>query len=222
MTGPSPDPADEAQTPGDPVDRAVRDCVQELLKSGVLEAVRKPNLYRTAVVEAAAIAAILAPLDLDMGLDEIRGLAFVRVIDGYDDGDREQWSHPLVRRQRLNLEQSLLVAILRRFYVAHEIDAGIGNEAAIVHLDQLLPELNHFLGETGSDRQDDKRLRLLLEQLRGHGLVSEADANEQLRVRPLIVHVANPANLQALLAVLGREAEAQNKDQGQKQRGTGR
>jgi len=210
----SADLADEATT-ADPVDRSVRDCVQELLKSGVLEGARKPNLYRTAVVQAAAIAAILAPLDLGMGLDEIRGLAFVRVIDGYDDGDREQWSHPLVRRQRLNLEQSLLVAILRRFYVAHEIDAGIGNEAAIVHLDQLLPELTHFLGETGSDRQDDKRLRLLLEQLRGHGLVSEVDANEQVLVRPLIVHVANPANLQALLAVLSREAEARNKAQGE-------
>jgi len=68
--------------------------------------------------------------------------------------------------------------------------------------DQLLPELNHFLGETGNDRQDDKRLRLLLEQLRGYGLVSEIDDDERLRIQPLIVHVANPANLQNLLAGL--------------------
>ncbi len=206
--------SDAADSPSQPpaVERTVKDCVQELLRSGVLEAARKPNLYRTALTARATIDGLLEVLDLCLQIDDVRGLAFIRVVDGYDDGDREQWSHPLVRRQRLNLEQSLLVAILRRFYVAHEVDKGIGDEAAVVHLDQLLPELNHFLGETGSDRQDDKRLRLLLEQLRGHGLVSEVDDDEQVRVRPLIVHVANPANLQNLLAAFTHHAEA---DRGQ-------
>jgi len=197
---------------GTVVEHAVKECVQELLKSGVLEAARKPNLYRTALTARATIDGLLEALDLCMQLDDVRGLAFIRVVDGYDGGDRDHWSHPLVRRQRLNLEQSLLVAILRRFYVAHEVDKGVGDDAASVHLDQLLPELNHFLGETGSDRQDDKRLRLLLEQLRGHGLVSEIDDDERLRIRPLIVHVANPANLQNLLAAFTQRAEA---DRGQ-------
>ena len=84
------------------------------------------------------------------------------------------------------------------------MDKGVGDDMAIVHLEQLLPELNHFLGETGSDRQDDKRL--LLKQLRGHGLVSEID-DERLWVRPLIVHVANPANLQNLLAAFAQQTE---------------
>ncbi|WP_089724198.1 DUF4194 domain-containing protein [Candidatus Thiosymbion oneisti] len=205
---------DAADSPSEhpAVERAVKDCVQELLRTGVLEATRKPNLYRTALTARDTINGLLEALDLCMQIDEVRGLAFIRVVDGYDGGDRDQWSHPLLRRQRLNLEQSLLVAILRRFYVAHEVDKGVGDDAAVVHLDQLLPELNHFLGETGSDRQDDKRLRLLLEQLRGHGLVSEIDDDERLRIRPLIVHVANPANLQNLLAALARQAGA---DRGQ-------
>lgn len=187
-------------------DRALKDCVQELLRTGLLEAERKPNLYRTALTARAAVDRVLEPLDLALGLDEVRGLALVRVIDGYDEGEREQWSHPLLRRQRLNLEQSLLVAILRRFYVAHEVEAGIGNPAALVDLDQLLPELNQFLGDTGSERLNDKRLRNLLEQLRGHGLVGEVDDNEQVRIRPLIVQVANPDNLAALLAAFQRQS----------------
>lgn len=194
-------------------ERALKDCVQELLRSGVLEAERKPNLFRTALTARAAIDAVLEPLDLALGLDEVRGLAFVKVIDGYEDGEREQWNHPLLRRQRLNLEQSLLVAILRRAYVAHEVESGVGNPAALVDLDQLLPELNQFLGDTGSERLNDKRLRNLLEQLRGHGLIGEVDENEQVRIRPLIVQVANPDNLGALLLAFARRA--QERDRGQ-------
>lgn len=190
------------------ISRDIKDCLQELLKSGVLEAERKPNLYRTALTAHAALSGHLAPLDLDLQLDEVRGLAYLKVVDGYDEAERDQWSHPLVRRQRLNLEQSLLIAILRRFYVAHEVENGIGGDPAAVHLDELQPELNHFLGETGSDRQNDKRLRNLLEQLRGHGLVSEIDEQAELvKIRPLIVHVANPENLQALLAALIEQAD---------------
>jgi hypothetical protein len=203
VTNPEHGVADAAPETDALISRDIKDCLQELLKSGVLEAERKPNLYRTAATAHGALNAHLAPLDLTMKLDEVRGLAYLAVVDGYDEAERDQWNHPLVRRQRLNLEQSLLIAILRRFYVAHEVENGIGGDPAAVHLDELQPELNHFLGETGSDRQNDKRLRTLLEQLRGHGLVSEIDEEkEQLRIRPLIVHVANPENLQGLLAAL--------------------
>lgn len=180
-------------------DQPIKTAVQELLKYGVLEAEQKPNLYRTALSAYDRIDAILEPLDLALRIDDVRGLCFVAIAEGYSDNERDEWSHPLVRRQRLTLEQSLLVVILRRLYVAHEMEAGVGTAHALVSLDELVPELNQFLGDKGSDSQNDKRLRQLLEQLRGHGLVSEIDKNEQLSIRPLIVHIANPENLQALL-----------------------
>ncbi len=130
-------------------------------------------------------------------------------LEGYADSERDEWSHPLVRRQRLNLEQSLMVAILRRLYVAHEVEAGIGATTAVAHLDDLIPELNQFLGDTGSDSRDGKRLRQLLEQLRGHGLVSEIDKNDQISIRPLIVHIANPENLKNLLFAFKQQVEIQ-------------
>jgi hypothetical protein len=189
-------------------DREIKVAVQELLKYGVLEAEAKPNLFRTLLGAGDRVAAILEPLDLAMRIDDVRGLAFLVVAAGYADSDPDEWSHPLVRRQRLNLEQSLLVALLRRTHVAHELEAGVGSGAAAVHLEELLPEVNHFLGASGSDRQDDKRLRQLLEQLRGHGLVSEINQEGQFTIRPLIVHLANPENLQALLAVFTERAAA--------------
>ncbi len=201
--GPAPSDSQEL-TP-----QSLKSVVQELLKYGVLEAEHKPNLYRIARTSFQAVNTILEPLDMALKIDDIRGIAYLAIIEDYADSEKDEWSHPLVRRQRLNLEQSLLVAILRRIFIAHEMESGIGTQSALAHLDELMPELNQFLGETGSDSRNDKRLRQLLEQLRGHGLVSEIDKNDQLTIRPLIVHIANPENLQNLLAAFKQQEEIQ-------------
>ncbi len=138
-----------AECEGTPL--AVKAALQELMRYGVLEVERKPNLYRTALTATEALNAALEPLDMVLKVDDIRGVAYLAITDDYANSERDEWSHPLVRRQRLNLEQSLLTAILRRLYVAHEMEAGIGASAAQVNLDELMPELNQFLGESGSD-----------------------------------------------------------------------
>jgi Domain of unknown function (DUF4194) len=201
--------------------RALKDAVLELLKYGFLEESHKPNLYRSALSGRDQVARALEPLDLAMKVDEIRGLAFVVVAARGTEPDGDQnvdmaaaaeatddpWSHPLVRRQRLNLEQSLLIAILRQFFVANEQEAGIGSTGALVSLDDILPYVQTFLGDLGSDVQEQKRLRTLLEQLKGHGIVSDVDQNDQLFIRPIIAHVANPENLQNLLKAFRAEAD---------------
>ena len=42
-------------------------------------------------------------------------------------------------------------------------------------------------------------LQVRVDDVRGHGVVSEVDAQESITLRPMIVHLANPQNLQALL-----------------------
>jgi hypothetical protein len=188
--------------------RDVKNAVLELLKFGLVEETRKPHVYRSVVTYLDAIARILEPLDLACKVDDIRGLAYVVVADQAFESEEEEWSHPLVRRQRLNLEQSLLIAVLRQHFVVHEQEAGVGAGDAIVGLDDLLPRLRDYLGDPGSDAQEDKRLRNLLEQLKTHGIVSEIDADDQLAIRPIIAHLANPENLQNLLQALRTEASA--------------
>ncbi|MBW6477459.1 MAG: DUF4194 domain-containing protein [Chromatiales bacterium] len=189
--------------------RQVKDVAQELLKHGLLEQARKPNLYRAALQHHAELNRLLDPFDLALRIDEVRGLAFLVVGEGLRDADvADEWSHPLLRRQRLNLEQSLLVAILRQCFVAHEQEAGVGVGEARVAVEDLVVQLQLYLGELGSDAQERKRILGLLEQLKGHGLVSEVDAHEMLTVRPIIAHVANPENLQRLLEALRAEANA--------------
>ena len=135
---------DECRTP-----LRVREAVQEMLKYGLLEESHKPNLYRSALSNIEAVDRVLEPLDLAMGVDEVRGLVFVIVRQG-EVAEEDDWSHPLVRRQRLNLEQSLLIAILRQHFIAYEQESGTGASQALVAVDELIPQLQFYLGELGS------------------------------------------------------------------------
>ncbi len=208
----------EAYTP-----QSIKQSLQELLKHGLLYSDSKPKLYRQALANSTKINAFLSALDLKLVIDEVRGLAFLTVADAVRTGDNDEagvqdttdnslseadWSHPLVRRQRLNMEQSLLLAILRQFYVTHEQDAGIGSAPAVMNVDEVQASLNLFLGDSGSDTKDEKRALALLEKLKGHGIVSEVDAQLQFTIRPIITHVANPATLTALLEHYRQQALA--------------
>jgi hypothetical protein len=196
----------------DQLTQSIKDATLELMKYGLLEASSKSNLYRAALTYQEEVNRVLAPLDLTMKLDDVRGLAYLIVTPGTRDAEDGEWAHPLVRRQRLNLEQSLLIAILRQHYIAHEQELGIGAAAAVVTIEELLPRLQMFLGTLGSDALEQKRLRALLEQLKGYGVVSEVDTHDELTIRPIIVHLANPESLTALLNALRRQAygEAQS------------
>ena len=197
---PQPEPAPET-TPATP--QPLRRALQELLRSGLLEQASKPQLFRHIASDTARINRLLEPLDLQVRVDDVRGLAFVAIPpnyqpDGEEGDDSDEWTHPLVRRLRLTLEQSLLLAILRREFLQREQEGGLGVPVRLA-IDSLLPQLDIYLGSTGSDMQERKRLATLLESLRGHGVVSEVDAQESITLRPMIVHLANPQNLQALL-----------------------
>ncbi|CAI0823504.1 DUF4194 domain-containing protein [Serratia entomophila] len=181
--------------------KKIREATQELLKYGLLEEVSKPNLYRIVLTHPEEVTCILEPLDLDIGIDEVRGLLYVKVrLD--ETPEQDEWSHPLVRRQRLNLEQSLLVAILRQHFIAWEQESGTGASLAQIAIDDILPQLQIYLGDPGSESKERTRLLTLLDQLKGHGLVTSPDAHERIVIRPIIAHLADPMNLQALLAWL--------------------
>lgn len=201
-----------------PTGRKVKDAVQELMKYGLLEVDKKPHLFQVLVTQYKKVSDILEPLDLAMNIDDVRGLAYLRIAgadissetnesESNRSEDNDEWSHPLVRRQRLNLEQSLLVALLRQHFIAHELEAGIGAHQAYVALEDLLPQVQLYLGDMGSDAREQTRLRNLLDKLKVHGLVSEINQHDQIIIRPIIVHVANPENLTNLLEAFTLQAK---------------
>ena len=156
----------------------------------------------------------MEPLDFELRVDEHRGVAFLVVASAaYDTtGEGSEWTHPLIRRNRLNLEQSLVVAILRECFVLHEQETGVGNEHPRVAVDDLLPKFLTYFGDSGSDAKNENRLSNILDQLKTWGIVSEVDKNDECTIRPLIAHLANPESLTHLLRVL--EAKSGNNKQG--------
>jgi len=194
----------------------VKEVTQELLKFGFIEEARKPAFFRRAVVYEREIAAALQPLDFVLRLDSHRGVAFLavdqtaapRAEDPLAD-DLGAWSHPLVRRQRLTLEQSLLVAILRQRFVMHEQESGVGQSGAKIAVDELLPHFLTYFEDTSSDARNESRLLNLLDQLKTYGIVSEVDKRQEVTIRPLIAHLANPESLAALLTELQDRLEAE-------------
>lgn len=190
----------------------VKEVTQELLKHGYIEEAGKPTLFQRAVIREREILKALEPLDLTVRLDTHRGVAFLVVsetaCDSSDEG--QAWSHPLVRRQRLTLEQSLLVAILRQAFIMHEQESGIGQSAAKIAVDDLLPQFLTYFDDSGSDARNESRLLSLLDQLKTHGVVSEVDSNLEVTIRPMIAHLANPESLTALLGVLRKQANSRD------------
>jgi hypothetical protein len=187
---------------------AIKETSQELLRFGLIESSAKPNVYQTAITHHKALNDIFEPLDLRLTIDDVRGLAFLLLAESVSDSNRDEWTHPLIRKQRLTLEQSLLLAILREFYLAHESENGIGSSNAMVPLSELLPRVRIYLGELGSDVAEEKRLRNILEKLKIHGVVSDVDEYGQIKIRPIITHLANPENLTSLLQALRQQKES--------------
>lgn len=189
----------EGKTPAE-----IKVAVQELLKNGFIEEENRTDLFQSIRVHEAAIQEALEPLDLEVRLDTHRGVAYLSVSKRFlaDVGGDEGWSHPLIRRQRLTLEQSLIIAILRQAFVMHEQESGVGHSAAKIAIDELLPQFLVYFGDTGSDSKNESRLMQLLDQLKGYGLVSEVDKKQEVAIRPLIAHLANPESLHALLQVM--------------------
>ena len=194
---PGPEPDETILAPGTPSE--VKALAQELLKNGFIESSGNTAVFLAVARLRRELDAVFEPLDLSLDLDELRGLAVLRVADSASATPDEAWSHPLVRRQRLTLEQSLLVAILRQLYVLHELESGIGVREVRAALDELLSHLQVFLPDSGSDTKNRQRLLTLLDQLKPHGIVSEPDSRGEVVIRPLITRLANPETLAALL-----------------------
>lgn len=188
----------------------VKQITQELLKHGYIEETPGSNLFRRAMTHEREVSAALEPLDLALRIDSHRGVAFLAVAQAATQysGDDEGWAHPLVRRQRITLEQSLLIALLRQVFVMHEQESGVGQSAATIAVDELLPQFMAYAGDSGSDAKNESRLLSLLDQLKTHGIVSEVDKRNEVVIRPLIAHVANPESLAALLVLLKDQRHA--------------
>ena len=78
--------------------------MQELLKRRWLG--KRPNLFRQ--ISTRPVVDVCWNRGCVEEWRDHRGAVFIAITLYQPDGEDEQWTHPLVRRQRLTLEQSLL------------------------------------------------------------------------------------------------------------------
>lgn len=119
-----------------------KQALQEILKYGHLNQAQKPVLYQALISNVASVNDYLSVIDFCLQIDGVRGLAFLIVYQNQEsDNDvvpmLDSWAHPLVRRQRLTLQQSLVLAILRQRFMELEQQYGIGYADTYMSLDEL-------------------------------------------------------------------------------------
>ncbi len=180
----------------------VKQALQEILKYGHLNQAQKPVLYQALVNNVTAVNEYLSVIDFCLQVDGVRGLAFLMVYQNPEfmndvASTPDDWAHPLVRRQRLTLQQSLILAILRQRFMELEQQYGIGYADTFMPLDELNKQFFIYHESSGSESQDEDRVIALVRQLAEHGLVNLV--KDQLLISPLIVHLLNPENLSELL-----------------------
>jgi ribosomal protein S15P/S13E len=83
--------------------------------------------------------------------------------------------------------------------MAYEQDCGIGAEDARIDADELRAQFDLYLGTSGSEQRDQTRLNNILDQLHKHGIASGPDKENQVHIRPIIVHLSDPEQLTLLL-----------------------
>lgn len=182
----------------------IKETVQKLLKHGFIEhdqSKETNHLYQICKNSKEQINQLLEPLDLCLQIDENRGLLVLKILQRptTEEQMEEAWQHPLVKRQRLTLEQSLLVALLRRYYLIQEQEKGTGTQSVRLYFPDLIHDAIVLIGDSGSDQKNERHVLKLIDQLKAHGIVSNPDQNNELIIRPLIVHFADPESLTVLL-----------------------
>ncbi|STY98870.1 Uncharacterised protein [Moraxella lacunata] len=212
--------------------QTLKNAIQDLLKHGYIEKHQKPNIYQQLFGNIDFINAYLSIMDLSMHIDDIRGVIYVGVYqkiydiiiddttnhethdeNNHDDNPTnnshspipsydKMWSHPFIRRQRLTLHQSLLIAILRQKFVEIESQSGVGTNTVWVDFDDLKNQYFSYINHSGSEKSDDDSLKRLLSQLKDYGIIGDMDEQGKIIIRPLIAHLANPENLGQFLMQL--------------------
>lgn len=171
----------------------------ELQKQGMIEASLKPVLYQDARAAFGELSKHFTYLRLSLKLDDVRGLIYLEVAESFIAEGGDSWSHPLVTKQRFTTEQSLLLAILRQKFLTLENETGANGPKVVIFI-EIYQILLHYLGDSGSDDKNRRKVEQLIEKLRPYGIVSEIRADGTFLVRPIITKVLNPESLTALLA----------------------
>lgn len=142
-----------------------RHAMIELLARGSITKRSKPGVYAAFLRWREDIRTSLADLNLQVSVDDL--FEVVVLLQHHEDGD-EDYLPSLIRPRQLNLNETLVVLILRSYFREREV---AGELQMFITLEQILDGLMPFKPLRNSSSAEERSVRSAMESLRDLGLV---------------------------------------------------
>lgn len=189
----------------------LRRALVELLRSGVVFADSKPQIYELLCRYQTLIEDHLANMYLRLLIDPTAGVALLlqqQNLEGFDD---EEESSALISRRTLSLYDTLLLLVLRKHYQERQT---AGEQQIIIDIERIESQLTPFLPLTNSSRSDRRKLSGAITKMKEKKLLSSVRGDdERFEITPVVRYVVNAEFLEHLLKeyeAMARSAEKGN------------
>lgn len=210
--GATPDPLETVPEMGLTELQASRRAMQKLIARGVIYESRHEADYRVLVNDAEQVSGVLEELSLRMSIDREVGVILLRLPDDYLEGEEEgeEGSHPLVRRRRMTLFDSLTAVVLRKHYRERELT---GEQRVRIDIEQLEQGLVPFLPLMGSEEIFRKHLRGVVDRFKDLNLLlSVRGSKTEFEIAPVIRVVVNAEWIESLVKEFQRLSDSRRDD----------
>jgi len=176
----------------------LRRALVELMRSGVVLASAKPQIYDLLCRHQALIEDHLADMYLRLLIDESAGVALLLQQQDQADFEDEEESSALISRRTLSLYDTLLLLVLRKHYQERQ---STGEQQVIIDIDRIESQLAPFLPLTNSSRGESRKLSGAITKMKEKKLLSPVRGDdERLEITPVIRYVVNAEFLERMLA----------------------
>lgn len=176
----------------------LRRALVELMRSGVVLASVKPQIYELLCHHHALIEGHLADMYLRLLIDPPAGVALLLQQQDQADFEDEEARSALISCRTLSLYDTLLLLVLRRYYQERQ---SAGEQQVIIDIDRIESQLAPFLPLTNSSRSDRRKLSGAITKMKEKKLLSPVRGDdERLEITPVIRYVVSAEFLERVLA----------------------
>ncbi len=176
----------------------LRRALVELMRSGVVLAGAKPQIYELLCHHRVLIEEHLADMYLHLLIDQSAGVALLLQQQDQANFEDEEERSALISCRTLSLYDTLLLLVLRKHYQERQ---SVGEQQVIIDIDRIESQLAPFLPLTNSSRSDRRKLSGAITKMKEKKLLSAVSGDdERLEITPVIRYVVSAEFLERMLA----------------------
>ncbi len=175
-----------------------RRALVELMRTGVVLASAKPQVFELLCRYQPLIEDHLADMYLRLLIDQAAGIALLLQQQGKDEIEDEEEHSALISRRTLSLYDTLLLLVLRKHYQERQT---AGEQQVIIDVERIEAQLTPFLPLTNSGRKEGRKLSGAITKMKERKILAAVRGDdERYEITPVIRYVVNAEFLEQLLA----------------------